>query len=745
MRNIFGRAKFISSSFYDKAYSLYDPLPVFRREFTLNCEVNKAKIILQSPGFARCFINGKPITDDLFISAVSNYDKILWYNEYEVSSLLTKGKNTISVIASNGFYNEPFRSAWDYEQSTWRGAPKFIMSLKVNGEVVLVSNESWKVSREVSPIIYSHLRSGEYFDARKKDEGWKFNGYDDSNFDSVVTENPLPYVKFLKTKCPPIREIEQLKPVRILKNGRGYIVDFGFNISGYAEVRVCEHRGQEITMRYAEEIDEQNLPKYAYLFYEVPANNLGYLEGTRHSRFYPESPFQVNKLFASGEVDTFKPSFCYHGFRYLQIEGLSYEPKMEDFTAYFTSHKVKKRANFRSGSTILNFIYDAGIRSTRSNLFWSLTDCPTREKFGWTNDAAASCEQVLINFDSERLFDKWFTDLKADMRKDGSLPGIIPSNGWGDDWGPVCDNLLFELPFKVYIYTGNSKMLTSAIPYFRKYIRFLARKKRENHEFILGDWLGYDSSPLTPKEFVRDFFLIKALRTTLFALKLKEKTDNKLQAMLEKLEREFILTYSLEDGSSSVCSQTALAMMLTGGLCIDKQKVKEQLVSQIIADKYNLTCGMVGVQYLYDALVKCGRADLVIKLLMESKPGYKTWFDAGATTLWECWDGKENGSHNHQMFSNIIAWFFKSLLGINACIDAPAFEKIQLKPNFIKKIKHSEGFINTKYGKICAKWRYRKGEFVYTVTIPKGVTAEYNGVTLLEGKHEFIVPLRVEA
>lgn len=594
-------------------------------------------------------------------------------------------------------------------------------------------------SKEFSPIIYSHLRSGEYYDARKN-TNWLKVGYNDNDWQSVDVEEIDKNVILKETTCEPIREIESISPVSITKNDRGYLIDFGKNTSGYVSLTLKEECGKEIIIRYSEEIDTNLHPKYSYVFYDesLPDSEMGKYNMLK-SRFYPDSPFQLNKIIASGNVDTVKPKFCYHGFRYVEIEGLSVEPKKEDVTAYFISQNVKRTANFTSGNDILNFIYTAGIRSTKSNSFWALTDCPTREKLGWTNDDASTAEQILINFDIKRLFEKWYTDLKIDMRDDGSLPGIIPSNGWGDDWGPVCDTLLFELPYRTYIYTGDKQMLIDAIPYFERYIEFLSKKVEENHEFILGDWLGYDSSPLTPKELVRDFYLIKALRVTITAYKLKGENNQKLLEKLSKIEKDFINTYNDNNGYSTVDSQTALAIMICFNLVKDIEKVKAQLIKRVELDGFNLTSGMVGVQYLYNALSIAGKPNYAFKMITESEPGYKTWYKAGATTLWECWNGIEKGSHNHHMFSGVIAWFFKSLLGINLKEEKPNYQEIDLIPCFIKEVGKVNGYIETPYGKLEASWNYDGNGFNYNVTIPNGITAFYNKEKLVNGNYSFYV------
>lgn len=722
-KNVFGEAKYVKAQNSPQTYSLYDPAPFFRKEFILS-GIKTARIYVQSPGFARYYINGKPITDDLFISAVSDYRKILWYNEYDVTALLHSGKNVVCVIAGNGFLNESFKSAWDFDKVTWRDAPQFCLRLTVNGKTALVSDGSWKCSRENSYIVFNHLRSGEYWDMRKKCDAWLSSGYDDSEWQSVILRSAPLTAEFRPINCQPIREFDCVKPERIIKTERGYLLDYGVNRSGYIKACVSEERGREISFFYTEEVDENNNPKY---------------NGMDAVRFYPESPFQLNKMIASGGTDVFKPKFSYHGFRYVLISGLTAEPEAAAFLAYFTHQDVARRSDFYSGNDVLNFIYRAGIRSSLSNLFWCLTDCPTREKLGWANDAQYSAEQLLINFDIYPLFEKWFEDLLSCMREDGSLPGIIPSPDWGYDWGPVCDFLLFEIPYRSYLYTGRTQMLTEAIPYFKRYIKYLTEQVDAGHEFILGDWLGYENSPLTPKEFVRDYYLLRALKTANFASRLSGREDADIERQLVERKRSFIRKYLDEKGRCKINSQCAVSMMLAEGLYDRRTVIAKQLIKIVIKDDYTLTCGMVGVQYVYRALTEAGRADIAYRLITESEPGYKTWLNNGATTLWERWDGVNVESHNHHMYSGVTAWFFRSLLGIAPKETRPAFEEIELCPRFIEAAGYVRGSMKTIRGTISAEWRFENGGFTYKVVIPKGVSATFRGKVLTTGENTFFV------
>ena len=726
--SVFENARYIKSEESARSFSLHDPIPFFRREFEIDkSAIKEAELFIQAPGFAEVFINGRPMTDDKFISPISDFTKILWYNRYDVGGLLRDGSNTVAVIASNGYFNESLRTGWKFHLAKWRDAPQFIFTLKINGEDFLVSDSSWKTSRAHSHIIFSHLRSGEYVDMRKYDESWMYSGFNDSGWRAAIEREPSEITgEFRPTECEPVRECEVLSPVSVTECKYGYLVDFGKNSSGYMEITLEAPRGMEIIFRYAEEVDADGRPKHNRMDDKL---------------YYPEENFEfmTNKLIASGGRDTFKPKFSYHGFRYVLIEGLSYKPKAEDIKACFIHNDVKRKADFTSGSDIINYIYRAGIRSSYSNMFWSLTDCPTREKLGWTNDAQASCEQLLINFDIVPFFRKWFSDVLADQIETGELHGVIPTAGYGLDWGPVCDYFLFELPYRVYLYTGDSSMLTSAIPQFLKYRDFFRGAIERDYVFRLGDWLGGGNSKVIPLEFIRSVYYVKVLRTVVLAKRLAGLDYTADERELGLLTEEFLGEYLTDSGECTVNEQTSCAIIIMLGLYREKDVLCRQLVRAAERDGTRIMTGMVGIQYIYDALSEAGRPDLAYKIITECDPGYRSWYDYGATTLFEKWEGVNIHSHNHHMFSSVLGWFMKSLLGIAPIEDAPGFERVRINPQFIGELGFARGYEDTVRGRIEAEWKYEDGKFTYTVTLPDGISGEYMGKTLTSGKNTFII------
>ena len=251
---VFQKASFIKPA---EAFDLMrkDYAPLFRRKFAVNGKQKCASIRVCGLGYAYYYLNGKPISKDLFTAPFSNYEKTLWYNEYDVSDLLVEGENVLAVCCGNGWYNEGISTVWEFHKAQWRDFPKFILELSVDDQTYLVSDEEWKYSLN-SPVIYNQLRDGEYFDSRLYDEKWKEVAYDDALWRPVKIDSCAPKGVFRKCTCEPIREIERIQPVAVVRaNEDRTIFDFGVNISGYAELRVKQKPGDVITIRYTEEIN----------------------------------------------------------------------------------------------------------------------------------------------------------------------------------------------------------------------------------------------------------------------------------------------------------------------------------------------------------------------------------------------------------------------------------------------------------------------------------------------------------
>ena len=228
------------------------PAPLFRRRFNVQEPVISAEVRVCGLGYAYYYLNGKLLTEDMYTAPVSDYTKTLWYNVYDITDSLLPGDNIFAVICGNGWYNEYFKSAWNFNNAPWRDNPKFILELIVNGKLILSTDENWKCKPN-SFVIYNQLRSGEHFDARLYDPDWKNFDYDDSTWDYAIQDNTPPKGIFRLCPYEPIRPIQEY-PVHSItyQNDGSYVFTFEQNISGFIRLTVDQDEGDEIIIRYRE-------------------------------------------------------------------------------------------------------------------------------------------------------------------------------------------------------------------------------------------------------------------------------------------------------------------------------------------------------------------------------------------------------------------------------------------------------------------------------------------------------------
>ena len=704
---------------FDKTDVNYSPAPIFRRLFTLK-KPQSATLRFCGLGYGYCFINGKAVTEDLLTAAVSEYDRLVWYNEYEVSNLLNDGENVIAVILGNGFFNENFPSAWDHNEADWRDNPKLALELLVDDKTVLQSDEQFRCKNE-SFVTYNELRSGETFDARLYNENWKCIDFDDSDFQNAIIDTKLESATRKLCCCEPIREFEIYDFVSAKKTDEGYLLDFGINSSGYLRICVDEKPGTVIEMYHAEE-----------------ANEDGTLKLNGLDMYYPTVDFQVDRYICSEKKYEWSPKFTYHGFRFVLVKGLTKAPQKDEFKAVFVHQAVDRNADFTCSNELINKIYKAGIRSVYSNLHYALTDCPTREKLGWTNDAQATLEQMYINFKIGSFMEKWGTDIMLSMRENGEIPSIIPSNGWGMGHGPVADGILFKLPLIDYIYTGNDKKLIDFLPFQKKYYKAFV-DGITFREWWLCDWDGLENR-FKDDRFTFLVYSIMYCKTMMLAeeksgLEITDSFHNDLITAQEELRKKYID----KNGYSTVDLQTVIAILLSLEIS-KKEPLIEQLKTRIEKDNFHITSGMWGIQYIYDVLFNNGLGEYAYRLITaKGAPSYEHWFNQGATTLWETWENRKTDSKNHQMFSNVLSVFHKYLLGISPTLENAGYEKLELKPCFIKDLDFCKGFVDTKNGRISAEWKRKNGKIEYIVTLPDGVIATFQEKDLKKGENRFII------
>lgn len=715
------KKQFIKSNVGMNGANTYDsPAIRFRRKFTLT-SVKQATLYVCGLGYGYYYINGKKVSEDLFTAPVSDYQKTVWYNKYDVSHLLAEGENLFSAILGNGFLNENFPSAWHHDLAAWRDTPKLFATLVVDNKVVFSTDEQFLFKKD-NCIYFNQLRSGEYWDYNKK-EDWTSIDFDDSDWGNAILDAPELTGELAECTCEPIRECGEYKAQRIIRYKDKYIFDIGQNISGYIRFKGKLAKGQEISIFHGETMEEDgNL----WLDETTVLCNL--------NLFTKTVPFQTDKIIGNGEWLEWSPMFTYHGFRYVEITGLQEEPTLDMVTGIFVHQDVERTSTFECSNAILNKIYQMGIMATYSNMHYALTDCPTREKLGWLNDAAASIQQILINFKSENFFKKWIRDIIETMKPDGAVSGIAPTPNWGYDFGGVCTIGFAEIPYYVYKKTGDIRIIEYALPHIEKHFAYYDNAVKGNVPgFMLGDWTG-STNRETPIVLVEKFICLRFLKVL---IEFRGKLGVSCEDLYAKVEhyRKKICELAFEDGRLLYKNQTLASMLIVEGF--DKGDLQEELL-KIIENNPIIDCGMMGVQYLYKALSICGRNDLVVKLLINPDSFYYRWIKDGETTLVESFDPEPHTrSKNHHMFSNILAWYYEELLGIQYDA-ASAIKQVVLKPCKDFPLQYAKGSVRFDDGEIFVAVSKTEKGIIYTIETSGELYVEYEGKSLL-GQHTIVV------
>jgi alpha-L-rhamnosidase len=694
-------------------------LPQLRRAFALDGKIKRARAYVIGLGYFEMTINGQRVGDHLLDPGYTRYDRRLLYVTHDVTAALRAGENVIGVMLGNGWFNVETKAAWDFDKAPWRATPRLLLELRVEMKdgrtIIITSDEKWKTSD--SPITFCSIYGGENYDARLEQPGWDAPGFDDAQWQSAVVVD-APKGKIVAQAMHPIRITKVIKPIAVTEPEPGvFIFDVGQNLTGNAELSISGPAETKVTMRYTEKLDrtgradQQNIAVHVW-------------------RFDRSQQFQTDNYTLKGQgVERWKSRFNYNGFRYVEITGAPGKLTTDNLTINFFHSDVPEVGSFESSNPTLNRIWVNGRWSYLCNLFGIPTDCPHREKNGWTGDAQVACEQGLFYQDGITVYEKWINDLGDEQFITGALPGIVPTSGqWGYGFGsgPAWDSAFLIVPWHLYEYYGDATALKQHYDGGKRYVDYLTSRAKSNIVAIgLADWSPWKAN--TPSAvtdtayYYRDARIVAAV-----ARMLNRQADvRKYDALADQIRTDFNHQfYNAETGSYSTGTQTALGCALYQGLAESQNegRVIETLVATIGKSDDYLDFGFLGSQYVPNALAAHGRADLAYTMITQKTlPSYAWQVEQGATTLWETWNG--GASQNHTFFGDVNAWMMKTIAGINHDPAAPGFKNILIKPNVVGDLTSAKGAYDSVRGRIVSEWTLKDGEFRLNVTIPANCTA----------------------
>jgi alpha-L-rhamnosidase len=676
-------------------------------------KIQQARLYISGVGYNVLCLNGQRIGDRLLDPAFTRYDKTVLYSTYDVTGNIRTGENVLGVVLGNGWYNMFTKDVWGYDHAPWRGEPVLLAQLEIifedGSHQTIVSDQSWKVAP--GPIVFNSIRQGESYDATKETKGWDRPGFDDRQwYQPEEVNGPGGILK--SQMIPPVRATERIVPKTIAQPQPGvYVFDLGKNIAGFAELKIKAPAGTPVTLRYAERLSSD-----------------GRVDQQDIAQHVAGKVVQTDKYICKGDgVEKWCPSFVYHGFQYVEVSGLPESPTKEALTGVLVHTAMEPAGSFECSNQLFNSIQQAALNSYRSNFMGYPTDCPQREKNGWTGDAHLAAEMGLYNFKGQNAYTKWLQDIADEQRPTGELSAIVPTAGWGYFWGngPAWDNAMVLIPWYLYQYCGDQQILQKMYPHIKRYVDYLGTRA-ENHivKIGLGDWAPAKTKTSADITSTAYYYVDAVLLARIAELFGNTADREKYAALANQIREAFNKQFYHGKGVYDLGSQTALACAIYQGLSADH--LDETVASLVAAVKNNddhLDCGMLGAKYLLHALSDHGRSDVAYKIVNQHTfPGWGNWIEQGATTLWEQWNGTE--SRNHIMFGDVSAWFYKNLAGIAPADGQPGFKQIVFQPYFAPELTWAKANHQSMYGDIAASWVRKGNAITYTITVPCNTTGE---------------------
>jgi len=723
----------------DSIARLMTPSPLLRKTFLTKQRISRATLYVTALGLYEVELNGKRVGDHQLAPEWTDYRDRVQYQTYDVTALVSKGENVLSATLADGWYIGAIGSFGDLVLNRGRSYGsldrKFLAQLEIetaDGQLAQVfSDESWRVNPD-GPVRSADIYLGETYDARKVPNGWEKPGFDDSRWEKA-TVYPSPSAALVAQMNEPVRITRQLRPLAIREPGRGtYIFHMGQNMVGWCAIKIDEPDGREVTVRHGEMLADDG---------QLYTANLRAATAT-------------DKFISAGKgPEIFEPRFTYHGFRYVEIAGLSKRPTLDMVVGKEVASSVAPTGSFECSNKDLNQLWQ-NIRWTQwDNLIGIPTDCPQRdERLGWMADAQVFSQAAIDNCDMAAFYTKWTQDIRDAQREDGAYPDVAPvpsilpfynAPGWADA-GVI-------VPWRLYENYGDSRLLRKHYESAKRFIDFVHSKNpnliwTEAVGNMYGDWLNgntivAEGYPKTGGQVPYCIFNTMNLAHSTQILSDMARvlgyaedaaTYSKLAADIRgALQKEFVD----DDGFITDNTQAGYALALGYGLLPEalQKKALEHMLSCLADYDFRISTGFLSTIQLMQELVHWGYPDMAYDLIESHRfPSWLYQIDQGATTIWERWDGYVKGrgfqdpgmnSFNHYAIGSVGEWMYSNILGIQRKSGQAGYQHFVIRPQIGGTLTWSNGAYRSMWGDIVSAWKLHAGLLNLHVEVPANTSA----------------------
>ena len=716
-----------------------------KRNYHADRKIAKAEVNICGLGFYELMLNDSKVGDAVLAPLWSDYDKTLFYNTYDVTAMLRNGDNEIKVLLGNGFFNEHGKRYHKMKISF--GPPTLIFEMNISyadgTKETIVSDGTWQWA--LSNITFNSIYGGEDYDARITDFNWK-----------PVVVQQAPKGKLTKQITEPIKIMERFGVKEVLMsvpfeqlskqkvqtknlqrlldmatnprpsslNSHLIILDMGQNLAGFPEITVKGKAGQQVKLTMSEKLDKAGLCDQSQ---------------TGRPHYY------VYTLSGKGK-ETWHPRFSYYGFRYIQVEGAVMKgepnpkglPVIHDIKSCFIYNSARKISTFECSNELINDTHWLIDRAIRSNWQAVFTDCPHREKLGWLEQHWLNGEALVYNYDARTMIEQTVLNISDAQHANGAVPttapqyAVFPGETWGKPFNesPEWGGAFIALPFLYKQHYDSDKLIRQYYGGMLRYVDYLATQ--DNCYILdqgLGDWYDYWEGKAgfahnTSVKMVSTAHYYKWTRMMADAADIVGNSADKarLSARADSIAAAIIANfYDAQKKTFDTGSQAANSIAICMGLVPkgDEEAVMMNIENNIRKHGFKLTTGDIGNRYLFNALAKNGKRDILYRMLDHyDVPGYGYQLTQGMTTLSEQWDPRMGSSLNHFMQGHIENLIIPDLLGIN--ING---SNVLIEPHPVKGLEWCKGSTECNAGKVSVQWMNRGGRFSLTVTVPDGAKA----------------------
>ena len=717
----------------DEDFYKEDPSPIFRKAFTVEKQIAKARLYIAGLGYYEPSLNGQKVGDHVLDPGWTKVDKRVLYNVFDVTRQLKSGANCLGVMLGNGWYNPlPLKlfGSFNLREHLTIGRPRLLAQLHIEyrdgSNQTISSDRTWKVAE--SSILRNNTYLGEFVDARKEQPGWNTPAFDDSKWRKPAVAKEKVGLLYAQSE-PPIRVTSQWNSIQVTEPKPGtYIYDCGVNFAGWVQLKLNVPAGTQIHLRYGELLHADGTLNPMT---SVAGQIKGTRQGTKESIGGPGAPpiaWQTDTYIARGGGEIYVPKFTFHGFRYVEITGLKSALPVTSVKAMRLNSDVQDAGSFACSNPMLNQVQEITRRTFLSNIFSVQSDCPHRERLGYGGDIVATSEAFMDNFDMSMFYGKVVRDWSDSALPGGMFTDTAPFMGiqyCGVIWAMAHPVLVDQL----YRYYGNRQIGADEYDAAK---RWLLLVEKQYPDGIVTDGLS-DHEALVPNpssELVTPMYFECAKLLSELATRLSKTSDaDHFRRLASKIrgayQSKFVDSVSGKVGPGT---QACQAFALYTGIVPDstRKAVLDYLINDIkIVHKGHLDTGILGTKFMLDVLSREGHADLAYEIATQPDfPGWGWMLKNGATTLWEHWAISDNTfSHNHPMFGSVSQWMMNWLGGIQLDQKSVGFDHVVIRPQTVRGLEWVHSSRQTIRGKIRSNWSRHGKTIRYEIEIPGNVQA----------------------